>query len=190
MKLLRRILGGKAKVWNWLQFKLLETSFMEYPVVNGSLVVGGRGELIIGRKVTINSSHRSNPVGGADRTSLHLAPGATLTIGDNVGISNSLFYVVNAITIEEEVMIGGGCQFYDNDFHSIGYEDRVLKGDNDVKSAPVIIRRGAFVGTSCIVLKGVEIGERSVIAAGSVVAKSIPADEIWGGNPAKFIRSL
>ena len=41
-----------------------------------------------------------------------------------------------------------------------------------------------------IILKGVHIGARSIVATGSVVTKSIPADEIWGGNPAKFIRKI
>lgn len=45
-----------------------------------------------------------------------------------------------------------------------------------------------FIGTNCIILKGVTIGARSIIAAGSVVTKSIPADCIAGGNPAKIIR--
>jgi len=190
MIFLRRILKIPAKTWNWLQFKLLKTSFIEYPTINGRLVIGGRGKLIIGRKVAINSSHRSNPVGGADRTSIHIAPNAIVSIGDNVGISNSLFYAIKSITIEEDVMIGGGCQLYDNDFHSINYQDRVLGGDKKVKSAPVLIRKGAFIGTSTIILKGVEVGERSVVAAGSVLTKSVPADEIWGGNPAKFIKKI
>ena len=47
-----------------------------------------------------------------------------------------------------------------------------------------------FIGTSCIIGKGVTIGENSVIAAGSVVVKNVPSNEIWGGNPAKFIRKI
>ena len=47
-----------------------------------------------------------------------------------------------------------------------------------------------FVGTNCIIGKGIHIGEGAVIAAGSVVAKNIPANEIWGGNPAKFLKKI
>lgn len=188
MKLIRTIIGLPIKWWNWLQFKLLITQFMEYPVVRGALVIGGRGNLIIGKGVSINSSHRSNPVGGRDRTSIHIAYGATINIGNNVGISNSLFYASQLITLEDEVMIGGGCQIYDTDFHSVGYDDRIHRGDKNVKTGPVVIKQGAFLGTSCIIMKGVVIGERSVIAAGSVVVKDVPPDEIWGGNPAKLIK--
>jgi acetyltransferase-like isoleucine patch superfamily enzyme len=49
-----------------------------------------------------------------------------------------------------------------------------------IKSAPVIIDKGVFIGTGCTILKGVHIGEKSVVAAGSIVTKSIPKNELWG----------
>ena len=58
------------------------------------------------------------------------------------------------------------------------------------KCAPVVIEDNVFIGARCIILKGVTIGENSVVGAGSVVTKSIPANEIWAGNPAKFIRKI
>ena len=58
------------------------------------------------------------------------------------------------------------------------------------KTAEVKIGNNVFIGANTIVLKGVTIGDRSIIGAGSVVTKNIPEDEIWGGNPAKFIRKI
>jgi acetyltransferase-like isoleucine patch superfamily enzyme len=58
------------------------------------------------------------------------------------------------------------------------------------KSKPVIIEDDVLIGTRCVILKGVRIGARSVVGAGSIVTKSIPPNEIWAGNPAKKIRSL
>ena len=66
--------------------------------------------------------------------------------------------------------------------HNTIYKNRCI--------APVIIEDTVFIGAKCIILKGVTIGQNSIVGAGSVVTKSIPADEIWGGNPAKFIRKL
>lgn len=52
------------------------------------------------------------------------------------------------------------------------------------------IRDNEFIGAFTIILKGVTVGENSVIGAGSVVTKSVPDNQIWAGNPAKFIRAL
>ena len=61
-------------------------------------------------------------------------------------------------------------------------------GDINAKTAPIHIKKFAFIGGSCIILKRVTIGENAVVAAGSVVTKDIPDNEVWGGNPAKFIK--
>ena len=53
-----------------------------------------------------------------------------------------------------------------------------------------LMKDDVFIGANCYIGKGVIIGDRSIVAAGSVVVKSIPADEIWGGNPAKFIKKI
>ena len=52
----------------------------------------------------------------------------------------------------------------------------------------VHIGDGAFIGVGSIICKDVTIGKNAIVAAGSVVTKDIPDDEIWGGNPAKFIK--
>ena len=83
----------------------------------------------------------------------------------------------------------GGTFVYTTDFHSLNKDIR--KTSDDLKSrkcAPVIIENDVFIGAHCIILKGVTIGEGSIIGAGSVVTKSVPAGEIWAGNPAHFIR--
>ena len=84
--------------------------------------------------------------------------------------------------------MGGGTKIYDTDFHWLNLEERINQPGG--KTAPVIIKDGAFVGADCIILKGVTIGKRAVIGAGSVVTKSVPDGEIWAGNPAKLIRKL
>lgn len=72
----------------------------------------------------------------------------------------------------------------------MNYSERIKKFDNDINSAEVYISEGAFIGAHSIILKGITIGKNSVIGAGSVVTQDIPNDEVWAGNPAKFIKKL
>ena len=85
-------------------------------------------------------------------------------------------------------MVGGNVRIYDHDYHSLDFELRRGRQDGDhVRSRPVFIGDDVFIGVNAIILKGVTIGDRAIIGAGSVVAHSVPADEIWAGNPARRI---
>ena len=93
--------------------------------------------------------------------------------------------------------IGAGTIIDDSNNHCIDYLERRKEHKRGVDwyklpiaKAPIVIGDDAFIGTHCIICKGVTIGERSIIAAGSVVVKDVPPDEVWGGNPAKFIKKI
>ena len=105
-------------------------------------------------------------------------------------MSNALIFSQNSITIEDDVMIGGGVQIWDTDFHPIILNERLKHDINKIMTKPVLLKRGCFFGANSIILKGVVIGEEAIIAAGSVVTKSVGNSEIWGGNPAKFVRCI
>ena len=142
----------------------------------------------MGEDVCINSGWVYNPIGGQERTVLMTVAEGEMIIGNKVGISNSTLIAREYVEIQDNVKIGGSCKIYDNDFHSLDYSNRQKKIDINIKSAPVVIKKGAFIGAHSIILKGVTIGEQSIIGAGSVVTKSVPAGEVWGGNPARYIR--
>lgn len=177
---------------NRFTFIRFRPEYAAYPVLNGRLkLYRGKGAVIrFGRNVRINSGTRFNPIGGDTVTILYAQPGAVISIGDNCGISNSALIARTSITLEDDVMIGGGCKIYDNDFHSIHYEERMSSPDPGIKTKPLLIRQGAFIGAHSIILKGVTIGRRSVIGAGSVVTRDVPDNEIWAGNPAVFVKRL
>lgn len=148
------------------------------------------GQMItLGNQVQLKSSFYINSIGGQTYTSFCVYDNGKIKIGNNVGISNSSLFARGCIEIEDDVWIGANCKIYDNDFHSVYYEER-MNGNVGIKVKKVTIKKGAFIGAHCIVLKGVTIGEKSVVGAGSVVTKSIPNGEVWGGNPAKYIRSI
>lgn len=120
------------------------------------------------------------------------AENGSIIIGDNVGMSQTTLIAKGAdITIGDNVKLGGGVKVYTTDFHSLDYmKRREYDADmHDRKCAPVMIGDDCFIGAGVIILKGVHIGARTVIGAGSVVTKDIPADVIAAGNPCKVIKS-
>lgn len=136
----------------------------------------------------------SGPLFGLEGTECKISvkENASLIIGDNCGISSVILACHHSIKIGSNVNIGGGTRIMDTNFHSIDWRVRENRNE-DVKHAetkPIIIGDNVFIGARCIINKGVEIGSRSIIAAGSVVVKSIPEDCIAGGNPCKVIKSL
>lgn len=173
---------------NLQKLKRENVEFDKSLFIGGPLFIENRnGTIKIGKNVHINSDTIQDPIGGMNQTVIVCDPTGRIEIGDNVGISNAAIFSQHSILIEDNVMIGGSTKIYDTDFHSVRYSDRMKEVDKAVKTAPVVIGEGAFIGGHSIILKGVTIGRHSVIGAGSVITKSVPDGEIWAGNPAKKI---
>jgi acetyltransferase-like isoleucine patch superfamily enzyme len=154
--------------------------------------VASGGDFEIGTAFQMNNSLRSNPIGRAQRCIFFVDSGAKLKIGNNVGMSQAALVCHTGITIGNDVKIGAGVCIYDSDFHALDPEIR-RNPQLDLKSkmkAPVVIKNNVFIGAHSTILKGVSVGENAVIGACSVVTKNIPDNEIWGGNPARFIRKV
>lgn len=154
------------------------------------LIVEKGGELSIGKNIILRSGWRENYAGGGQqRCQIIVGDKGRCILGNNVGISNSTIVCMREIKIDDNVNIGVNCVIYDTDFHSCKYELR-MNHNQGVITKPVHICEGVWVGGHCIILKGVTIGEHSVIGAGSVVNCDVPAEELWRGNPAVFVRKL
>lgn len=147
---------------------------------------------IIGSNFSMHNKIYGNPIGCSQPCTLFVDSGYTMKIGDNVGISQVALIAHSNLTIGNNVKIGGGTCIYTSDFHSLNPQIRQdpLADKKNKKSAPVRICDNVFIGAHCIILKGVTIGENSIIGAGSVVTKSIPSNQIWAGNPAKLIKLI
>lgn len=175
--------------WNYIIINRKRVTVGKNCKVSGRLFVHGKKNGIkIGDNVIIHSNPIVNPTSGFQHCYLRSEGKGKIVIGNNVGMSHVNITSFNSITIEDNVLIGSGVKIWDTDFHAIEYNDR-CKNVN-IKSAPIFIKEGAFIGACSIILKGVTIGKHSVIGAGSVVTKNIPDNEIWGGNPARFIKKL
>jgi putative colanic acid biosynthesis acetyltransferase WcaF len=96
-------------------------------------------------------------------------------IGEGVWIHNQ-----GLVTIESNAVVS------QETFITTGSHDIYRSMDLIIK--PVVIRRGAWVTSRCMVLQGVEVGQNTIVTPGSVVRESLPPNRIYGGNPAAFIR--
>lgn len=102
-------------------------------------------------------------------------------IGDNCTIKCGV-QLWDGIELEDSVMIGANVTFT-NDLYPRSH-------NKDWELLPTKVCRGASIGAGSVILPGLTIGEDSMIGAGSVVTKDVPAGELWFGNPAKFIRKI
>lgn len=173
------------KVFN-IKYKNFQTSGVPFI----SLTKGSVFE--IGENFKMNNTLRSNPIGRSQKCIFFIGSNAKLKIGNNVGISQAAVVCHYKITIGNNIKIGGGVCIYDTDFHSLNPKYRIDKelDKENTNLKEVIIKDNVFIGAHSIILKGVQIGENSIIGAGSVVTKNIPENQIWGGNPAKFIKNI
>lgn len=150
------------------------------------------GKITIGDNFITWSGENINPLSRNIRSSIFVNTNASLIIGNNVGISSSCIWVDKSIVIGDNVRIGANCTIIDTDCHSLDYLKRrnSFSDKIDTKSKDIIIDNDVLIGTSSLILKGVHIGARSIIGAGSVVTKDIPADCVAAGNPCKVIKYI
>ncbi|MCD0486866.1 acyltransferase [Pedobacter sp. MC2016-14] len=133
--------------------------------------------------------------------------GANCTIQDKVDFRiGEPFSESNYIAIGDRVFIGRHCEFNASTRIIVGNDCKIASnttfvdsGHGILKSArineqeliaeDIIVGNDVWIGTNCVILKGVRIGDGCVIAAGAVVNKSIPDYQVWGGVPAKFLKN-
>jgi acetyltransferase-like isoleucine patch superfamily enzyme len=124
---------------------------------------------------------------------------ACILVGQNTFIGGSLLASATRIEVGDDVLISWGCNIVDHNSHAVGWSHR----KDDVKNwyhgkkdwlnvviGPIKIGNKSWVGMNAIILKGVEIGEGAVVAAGSVVTKTVPPWTIVAGNPARVIQEI
>jgi len=111
--------------------------------------------------------------------------GPSIIIGNNAFIGFSCeFNITKKITIGNDCLIASGCKFID---HNHGTAQGSLMRKQKSSEDAIVIGNNVWLGVNVTVLKGITIGDGAVVAAGAVVTKSIAANEIWAGIPAKKI---
>ncbi len=110
-------------------------------------------------------------------------------IGCDCKISSHTF-ICEGVHISNRVFIGHNATFINDKYPRAISADGALQTEHDWDVAPTHIEDGASVGSGATLLCGITVGKRAIVGAGSVVTKSVPAGQIWAGNPARFIRKV
>ncbi len=187
-KIAKWIIEIPDKIYNKAEFCAYHVKVPKETEIHGKILIRGHGEIKLGKDNIINSGFTYNPTAGVERTAFLIYPDALLSTGKNVGMSNVVISARTSITIGDYSIIGAGTKLYDHDFHPLDYRFRNPDDERMIQTKPINIGEHVFIGAECLILKGVSVGNNAVIGAGSVVSKDIPANEIWAGNPARFIR--
>ena len=141
------------------------------------------GRVVIGNRCRFNSSFKSNLIGINHKCiiSTHLE-GSEILIGEKCGFSGTVIACFKSIVIGNHVRCGANTVITDSDWH--------LDDPRVGPPRPIVIKDNVWLGYNVVVLKGVTIGENSIIGAGSVVVSDIPANVVAAGNPCVVVKHL
>ena len=145
----------------------------------------GRGRMVIGDRVRL--SGKSSIAFGRSGEAI-----PELIIGDETFIGHTCsFNIGRAVRIGRHCLLAGGVQIFDMDGHPIDAADRRAGLPTPPSAiAPVVIGDDVWIGAGALILKGVSIGDRAIIAARAVVTSVVPANAVVAGNPARVLRVL
>lgn len=110
-------------------------------------------------------------------------------VGGNCKISSHTF-ICEGVYIEDGVFIGHGVRFVNDMYPRAINDDGSLQTENDWELVATSVKKGASIGSGAVILGGIEIGENSIVGAGAVVTKNVPANVIVAGNPARVLREI
>jgi acetyltransferase-like isoleucine patch superfamily enzyme len=110
-------------------------------------------------------------------------------IGRRVKVSSHTF-ICEGVQIEDGVFVGHNVTFINDPYPRATTEGGEPQTDRDWTVVPTVVRRGASIGSGSTIMCGIEIGERAIVGAGSVVTRNVPAGTIAAGNPARVFRRI
>jgi acetyltransferase-like isoleucine patch superfamily enzyme len=111
------------------------------------------------------------------------------SIGRNCKISSHSF-VCEGVTIEDEVFVGHHVVFINDRYPRATTPSGQMQTEADWKVIPILVKRGASLGSGAVILCGVTIGEGAIVGAGSVVTSDVPPRTVVAGNPARVLKKL
>lgn len=145
----------------------------------------GHGSIMIGDQVRLSGKPN---FGFSNR--VYEKPSLTIGKGSFIGHGTS-FAVAKSISIGSHCLIAGGATIRDFDGHPIDAECRRRNEPQPASAiAPVVIGNDVWIGQGAAILKGVNVGDRAIVASRAVVTKDVPPDAVVAGNPARIVKTL
>ena len=108
-------------------------------------------------------------------------------IGNNCRINGASIHAEASVSIGSNCVIASGVNIMDSDSHEVYSSNRTIGRDTP---CPIIIGNNVWIGLNAIILKGAQVGDNSVIAAGSIVKGVFPNNSLIAGNPAVVIKQI
>lgn len=108
-------------------------------------------------------------------------------VGRRCKISSHSF-LCEGVTLEDEVFVGHGVMFVNDRHPRATRPDGAPASDGDWTCEPTLVMKGASIGSGATILGGLVIGEKSMVGAGAVVTRDVPAGATVAGNPARILR--
>ncbi|HEX8514898.1 MAG TPA: acyltransferase [Bacteroidia bacterium] len=195
------------KVFKMLRYPILDGIYFPFKIYQKTKIrIRASADFKLDGRITFGNSDKKAAVISAIPANLYLGfkskirighsvsigPGVNIIVKDNANLiieENTYFTsdlhieVVNVVQIGKNCAISWGGTIIDDDHHTISYADKNENGRNHVK-----IGDHVWIGCNCVILKGTEVGNNCVIAAGSVVKGVFPENCLIGGNPAKILK--
>ena len=184
----------RFKRWRWIRSAKRQAKYSKGTLdcqsdlkLDVPLRVNGRGSVILENRVSIGYAKGPMIADGAVLMQAR-KPSAVIEIKAGTSTNNNVTVIANhKIEIGENCLIGDMVCIYDSDFHEIRANDR-HRGIGIVE--PVKIGNNVWIGSRVLVLKGVNVGDNSVLAAGAIVVNDVPPNVIAGGVPAKVLKTI
>lgn len=184
----------------WMKWKYGSSiEFENYPIIFGPppiIKVPGKSKIFIGDRVNLDSDPVKSHIPQNSRCKFVCGMEGEIKIGANTILNGSGITCYKKITIGKNCLISSNTLICDTDLHPIDPEARLkvsmgYKADfKTVIKKEISIGDNVWIGWGAIILKGVTIGNNSIVAAGSVVTSSFPANVIVAGNPAKIVKEI
>jgi maltose O-acetyltransferase len=167
-----------------MKFRLLRGQRVQFGpgfISNGRLQIKGPGQVIFGANVNAWAHKEPNVL-------ITYSSDVVIEIGDNTRLNGAGMMAARGIRIGRDCLVGSAV-IVDTDFHSVDLDRRTNPGAK-VRSAPIIVGNNVWLAGQTVVLKGVSIGDNSVVGFRGVVTGNVPPNVVVAGNPVRVVRRL